>query len=66
MVNNMKHLRKFNESLDNKDEVIEYIKLCFVEFYDKLGEGDNGVFSVGSPVVSVSNTITFIIMDMSV
>ena len=45
MVNNMKHLRKFNESLDNKDEVIEYIKLCFIEFYDKLGEGDNGVFT---------------------
>jgi len=41
----MKHLRKFNESLDNKDEVIEYIKLCFIEFYDKLGEGDNGVFT---------------------
>ena len=31
----MKHLRKFNESLDNKDEMIEYIKLCFIEFYDK-------------------------------
>jgi hypothetical protein len=41
----MKHLRKFNESLDNKDEMIEYIKLCFIEFYDKLGEGDNGVFT---------------------
>ncbi len=45
MVNNMKHLRKFNESLERKDEMIEYIKLCFIEFYDKLGEGDNGVFT---------------------
>lgn len=35
MVNNMKHLRKFNESLERKDEMIEYIKLCFIEFYDK-------------------------------
>jgi hypothetical protein len=35
MVDNMKHLRKFNESLDNKDEMIEYIKLCFIEFYDR-------------------------------
>ena len=41
----MKYLRKFNESLDNKDEMIEYIKLCFIEFYDKLGEGENGVFT---------------------
>jgi len=41
----MRHLRKFNESLDNKDEMIEYIKLCFIEFYDKLGEGENGVFT---------------------
>lgn len=39
----MKHLRKFNESLENKDEMIEYIKLCFIEFYDKLG--DNGVLT---------------------
>ena len=31
----MKHLRKYNEGLDNKDEMIEYIKLCFIEFYDK-------------------------------
>ena len=38
----MKHLRKFNESLENKDEMIEYIKLCFIEFYDK---GDDVVFT---------------------
>ena len=38
----MKHLRKFNESLDDKDEMIEYIKLCFIEFYDK---GDDVVFT---------------------
>ncbi len=31
----MKHLRKYNEGLGNKDEIIEYIKLCFIEFYDK-------------------------------
>jgi len=34
----MKHLRRYNESLNNKEEMIEYIKLCFVEFYDKLGD----------------------------
>lgn len=39
----MKHLRKYNESLEKKDEMIEYIKLCFIEFYDKLGE--KGVFT---------------------
>jgi len=38
----MKHLKKYNESLDNKDEMIEYIKLCFVEFYDK---GEDVVFT---------------------
>ena len=38
----MKHLRSFNESLENKDEMIEYIKLCFVEFYDK---GEDVVFT---------------------
>lgn len=40
----MKHLRKYNEnkeeldiseSLDNNDEMIEYIKICFVEFFDR-------------------------------
>jgi hypothetical protein len=41
----MIHLKRFNESLKNKDEIIDYIKLCFVEFYDKLGEGENGVFT---------------------
>lgn len=41
----MKHLRRFNESKENKDEIIEYIKLCFIEFYDELGEGNNGVFT---------------------
>jgi hypothetical protein len=41
----MRHLRKFNESVDKKGEMIEYIKLCFIEFYDKLGEGENGVFT---------------------
>jgi len=34
----MKHLRRYNENVNNKEEMIEYIKLCFVEFYDKLGE----------------------------
>lgn len=43
MVNNMKHLRRFNESLNNIDEMIQYIKLCFVEFYDKLG--DKGILT---------------------
>jgi hypothetical protein len=38
----LRHLRKFNESVDNKDEMIEYIKLCFIEFYDK---GDDVVFT---------------------
>lgn len=41
----MKHLRRYNENVNNKEEMIEYIKLCFIEFYDKLGEGDNGVFT---------------------
>jgi hypothetical protein len=48
----MRHLRKFNESLDNKDEVIEYIKLCFVEFYDK---GDD----VFTEEVNDGESITF-------
>jgi hypothetical protein len=30
----MRHLKRYNESLENKDEMIEYIKLCFIEFYD--------------------------------
>lgn len=33
----MKHLKKFNESLENKQEIIDYIKLCFIEFYDRPG-----------------------------
>jgi hypothetical protein len=37
----MKHIRKFNESIENKDEMIEYIKLCFIDFYDELGK--NGI-----------------------
>ncbi len=31
----MKHLRKYNESLDNFDDIVKYIKLCFVEFSDE-------------------------------
>lgn len=38
----MKHLKRYNESLDNKEDIIEYIKLCFVEFYDK---GEDVVFT---------------------
>ncbi len=37
----MKYLKKYNESsnnLENTEEVIEYIKLCFVEFYDRFGD----------------------------
>jgi len=38
----MRHLKRYDESLENKDEMIEYIKLCFVEFYDK---GEDVVFT---------------------
>lgn len=34
----MKHLRRFNEKLENKQEIIDYIKLCFIEFYDRPGD----------------------------
>lgn len=66
----MKHLRKYNEDVDevdfdhiqqsykkweengrllkikeDNDKVIkDYIKDCFIEFYDKFGEGEDGVF----------------------
>ncbi len=38
-------LLKIQEDKDNIDvqEKKDYIKNCFIEFYDKLGEGENGV-----------------------
>jgi hypothetical protein len=31
----MKHLRKYNEGIENKDNIKEYMDACFIEFIDK-------------------------------
>jgi hypothetical protein len=30
----MKHLRKYNEGIENKDNIKEYIDACFIDFID--------------------------------
>lgn len=46
----MKHLKKFNENLENKQEIIDYIKLCFVEFYDNDSEIFDEEFNDGESI----------------
>ncbi len=31
----MKHLRKYNEGIENKDYIKEYMDACFIDFIDK-------------------------------
>jgi hypothetical protein len=51
----MKHLKRCNEGFEENEKLLkikqdndkimkDYIKDCFIEFYDRMGEGEEGVF----------------------